>query len=127
MGLFRLAVVIGVGVSLLPSDREKQEQLYQRAASAAAWTMTFCERNGETCRQASGLWSEFSKKAEFGAKLAMDAMKDGQPDRATSSPVKTAEPARALERPSHVFAVGTLTRDDLAPAWRGKTATKSAP
>ena len=53
MGLFKLAAIVAVGVSLLPAEREKQEQLYQRAASAASWTMTFCERNTATCTKAS--------------------------------------------------------------------------
>lgn len=125
MGLFRLAIFVGVGVSLLPSDREKQEQLYQRAASAAAWTMTFCERNADTCTQVSGLWTEFAKKAEFGAKLALDAVKDGQSDSA-DGPQKAATRGRALDGTRSSSVTSTLTRDDLAPSWRGKIASQSS-
>ncbi len=74
MGLFRLAIVAAIGVSLLPSDTEQQERLYTRAAEAAHWTITFCSRNEVTCTQAASLWGQFVKKAQFGAKLAYDAM-----------------------------------------------------
>lgn len=122
MGLFRLAIVVAVGVSLLPSEREKQEQLYERAAQAATWTLTFCDRNAETCDKAQTFWAEFSKKAEFGAKLAYDVMRD----RAGSGD-EQASPA-----PAHYQTVvpptrspGTLTPDDVKPAWRGKSANKA--
>jgi hypothetical protein len=123
MGLLRTAAVIAVGVSLLPSDREKQEQLYQRAAAAASWTITFCERNEATCQNARQFWSQFSQKAEFGAKLAIDVVRDESgPGRTIIKPVPASEkiPPRALEGGP----IGTLTRDDLKPQWRGKIASK---
>ena len=120
MGLFRLAIVVAVGVSLLPAEREKQDQLYERAASAANWTLTFCDRNAETCAKAVTFWEEFSKKAEFGAKLALDVMRDqaasGDDDKAAPANYETAVPRTPTLSP------GTLTPDDVKPAWRGKTA-----
>ncbi|NOT71331.1 MAG: DUF5330 domain-containing protein [Hyphomicrobium sp.] len=121
MGLFKLAAVVAVGVSLLPAEREKQEQLYQRAASAAAWTLTFCDRNAGTCNKASGLWGEFSKKAEFGAKLAYDVLREKQPSEAAAPP--NVAPASLQSPPPQT--AGTLTPNDLRPAWRGKTASKA--
>ncbi|MBR2536166.1 MAG: DUF5330 domain-containing protein [Hyphomicrobium sp.] len=123
MGLFRLAIVVAVGVSLLPAEREKQDQLYERAASAANWTLTFCDRNAETCAKAVTFWEEFSKKAEFGAKLALDVMRDqaasGDDDKAAPANYETAVPRTPTLSP------GTLTPDDVKPAWRGKTANKA--
>lgn len=121
MGIFRLAAVVAVGVSLLPADRESQERLYQRAASAASWTMTFCERNAAACTQASGLWSEFSKKAEFGAKLAFDVVRDNENGAALSPQPAAQQRTRPLDQ----SVSGTLTNDDLRPAWRGKMASKA--
>ena len=36
MSLFRIAVVLSLGVALMPSDREQQEALYERAAAGDA-------------------------------------------------------------------------------------------
>ena len=121
MGLFRLAAIVAVGVSLLPADREKQQQLYTRAASAATWTLTFCDRNANTCTLASSAWSEFSKKAEFGAKLAYDVMRDNQ----IASPDNPEAAAPAFLQVFPPATPGTLTEHDLKPAWRGKTASKA--
>jgi hypothetical protein len=127
MGLFRLAAVVAVGVSLLPAEREKQEQLYQRAASAATWTVTFCDRNGDLCDKASIAWADFSKKAEFGIKLAYDVVREhqtGSSDVASSqsgAPVASVSFEAAPQQP----AKGTLTEHDLKPAWRGKSANKA--
>lgn len=121
MGLFRLAVVVAVGVSLLPAEREKQEQLYERAAQAATWTLTFCDRNAETCDKAQTFWAEFSKKAEFGAKLAYDVMRD----RAGGSDTTAPAPAHYETVSPPTLSPGTLTPDDVKPAWRGKSANKA--
>jgi Family of unknown function (DUF5330) len=120
MGLFRLAAMVAVGVSLLPADRDKQAQLYQRAASAATWTMTFCDRNANTCTQATNLWADFSKKAEFGAKLAYEVMQKND----AASGEAAAVPAQVSLQATPP-APGTLTGHDLRPAWRGKTASKA--
>ena len=128
MGLFKFAAIVAVGVSLLPTEREKQEQLYQRAASAASWTITFCDRNAATCSNASNLWSEFSKKAEFGAKLALDVIRENETTAAKSTfqppayqPASSQPSPRSLEYP----ASGTLTREDMKPLWRGKVAARA--
>ena len=114
MGLLRIAAIIAVGVALLPSDREQQQRIYERADATAHWVVTFCDRNGPTCEQGSELWSQFLTKAEFGAKLAYDMMRERagaqRPARATES---IHSPA-TLERDN-----GTLTPQDRKPSWRG--------
>ena len=117
MGVFRLAAIAAVGIALLPSDREKQGELYDRAATAAKWTVTFCERNGDTCTQASTLWSQFVKKAQFGAQLAYDVVTENKS--AADAPAPETAPAAAAR-----ISGGTLTERDLVPHWRGKVSDK---
>lgn len=109
MSLFRIAIVLSLGVALMPSDREQQEELYARAASAAHWTMTFCDRNARTCEVSAGLWDAFLKKAEFAGKLVYDvALHTAGPDERDAKAI----PASADNR-------GTLNPQDLEPDWRG--------
>jgi len=125
MGLLRIATFAAVGVALLPADREQQQHLYERAGDTAHWVVTFCDRNGPTCAKGSELWSQFVAKAEFGAKLAYDTMREQQSSGATASARPETKgrlyaPA-LLERDS-----GTLTPLDKEPPWRGKQARKSS-
>lgn len=115
MGILRLTAIVAVGVALLPSDRERQSELYARAASAAEWAVSFCDRNPAACTQANSAWQTFVAKAEFGARLAYDLardhetpLKDGQSKISTSSISKS----------------GTLTGSDFDPAWHGKKSAK---
>ena len=84
MGILRIAIVVAAGVALLPSDREQQQRLMQRASDATTWVVTYCDRNAAHCTQAAGLWTQFVAKAEFGAKLAYDMMKDTGSERQTA-------------------------------------------
>lgn len=121
MGLFRLAIVAAVGVALLPSDKEQQEILYNRAALAAEWTMNYCVRNAETCTQAAAFWGEFKQKAQFAAGLAYDAVSE----QIASTDTKTIETgalgSQSSKRPR--LDAGTLKPDDLEPAWGGGRAS----
>lgn len=122
MGLFRLAIVAAIGVSLLPSDTEQQERLYTRAAEAAHWTITFCSRNEVTCTQAASLWGQFVKKAQFGAKLAYDAMAEKNAQSGIDTGIETG--ALDRQRPLQKAPPQTLRRSDLEPAWRGGAIAK---
>lgn len=123
MGLFRLAVVGAVGVALLPSDRDQQAQLYSRAATATNWAVTFCDRNALTCEQAVSFWGQFKKKAEFGAELAADMIRDNDKTQSnlTTASITVAPPAAktARNQPRN-----TLTGADMQPEWRGKAVTR---
>lgn len=107
MGLLRLGMIVAVGVALLPADSEQQEMLYNRAALAAHWTVTFCDRNGATCEQAGALWGTFKKKAQFAAQLAYDTVSE----QIASSGDQQLSDAR--------IETGTLKPGDLEPTWRG--------
>lgn len=122
MGLFRLAIVVAAGIALLPSDREQQARIYERAVTTANWVVTFCDRNETTCQKSSELWTQFVAKAEFGAKLAYDMMREKKSDENTAERIfAPASSKRILERES-----GTLTDRDRATPWRGKNATKGS-
>ena len=124
MGLLRLAAIVAIGVSLLPADPEKQQQLYQRAAAAATWTLTFCDRNAETCEKAQSVWKEFAAKAQFGAQLAFDMIREQQSANTDTQDEDRAPVAYRLEPPAPNQANGTLRPSDLRPAWRGKSANR---
>jgi hypothetical protein len=110
MSLFRTAIVLSLGVALMPSDRAQQEQLYERAAAAAHWTATFCDRNGQTCENAALAWDVFVAKAQFAGQLAYDVAHRYM-----------AEEAGGIVAPASYSpkAHGTLKPDDLRPDWRG--------
>lgn len=114
MRLLRIAAVIAVGVALLPSDREGQQRIYERAGATAHWVVTFCDRNGPTCEKGSELWSQFLAKAEFGAKLAYDMMRERAGSQRTASETERIYSPATLERDN-----GTLTPQDRKPSWRG--------
>ncbi|MGL4397670.1 MAG: DUF5330 domain-containing protein [Hyphomicrobium sp.] len=135
MGLFRLGALVAVGIAVMPSDSEQQEMLYNRAASATAWAVTFCDRNAATCAQAAAGWQVFVAKAEFTARVAYDlitdnqaatvrtAADDGAPER---RPPDGGAVARSALAPTRLdFQTDTLTTRDREPAWRAKTDRKS--
>jgi hypothetical protein len=109
MSLLRTAVVLSLGVALMPSDKAQQELLYQRAADAAYWTATFCDRNGATCETAARTWDVFLAKAQFAGQLAYDVA-----HRYMAEEHGGVAPASYAPRSS-----GTLRPDDLGPGWRG--------
>ena len=88
------------------------------------WTMTFCDRNPDTCTQGRQAWAVFVKKAEFGGKLALDLFQERSKqmaDAAAHNP-KAAEPHTSAPDPVSVLRRGTLKPADLEPVWRGKVA-----
>ena len=124
MGLLRTAIIVAIGVAVLPSDHEQQQRLYERAGATAQWVVTFCDRNAGTCAKSSEYWSEFVAKAQFGAKLAYDMMRDRQGGASETAAAdhddRPYKPA-VLERE-----MGTLTPLDKEPAWRGKKSSKGS-
>ena len=119
MGLFRIAAMLAVGVALMPSDKAQQERLYENAATAVHWTVTFCDRNTRTCENAGTLWGVFVAKAQFAGQLAYDvvqryAVTDEAPA-AVYAPASLGT-EQAVPDPRRR---GTLTPSDLEPVWRG--------
>lgn len=115
MHLLRTAFCLSVIVLLLPADAKQQARLYEATSNYARQAATFCERNADTCAKGAEYWAQFRAKMEFGVRLAVDVVSEhmaGASAATPAAPPAAASPARAPAR-------GTLTQDDLAPAWRG--------
>jgi Family of unknown function (DUF5330) len=127
MGLLRIATIAAVAVALLPSDKEQQQHLYQRAGATAEWVVTFCDRNATVCAKSAELWTQFVAKAQFGAQLAFEMAKEHYASGGMSTASLKLDPDKrdgaerfVLERDS-----GTLTPVDKSPDWHGKQASRS--
>jgi Family of unknown function (DUF5330) len=128
MFLIRVAFWLGLVVLLLPTDERQQARLYTTALATVERATTFCDRNAQACAVAAQLWATFLKKAEFGARIAIDLVSSGgQRDEGAASqpfarqqPTSATAPVKAKAEPKLPAGDrGTLTPADLAPAWRG--------
>jgi hypothetical protein len=114
MFLIRWGFWIAVVVMLLPTDKAQQERLMQQASNAAHWTLTYCDRNPQTCTRAGELWGVFQAKAQFAIAVAGDIVRqrmngDARPGVAgASAPPASVAPAR--------LAVPSLPTDQASPA-----------
>jgi len=116
MSILKAGLLVAVVVAILPTDREQQAALYDRAASAVHWTATFCDRNAVTCEQAGVVWGGFVQKAKFGAAMAYELATKGAGKSAGN------EKGYSLIEPTvDLTPRGTLRPDDLEPAWRGSS------
>ena len=118
MFLIRVGFWVGLAVLLLPTDERQQARLYSTAVTTVERVTTFCDRNAQACAAGAELWTIFVKKAEFGARMAIDLVStSGRQDEDAAS-LRT-QPASAKGKPAPA-ARGTLTPADLTPAWRGQ-------
>lgn len=124
MLLIRTTVLLGLGVLVLPTDEASQVRFANTARGVMGWTMTFCDRNAGTCEQGRQAWAVFVKKAEFGAKMAIDliAERSKQTANAPQQPARSQDPRALVGDPAAPRQRGTLKAGDLEPAWRGKFA-----
>jgi hypothetical protein len=120
MFLIRLAFWVGLAILLLPSDERQQERLYATAVATVERAATFCDRNARVCAAAGELWATFLKKAEFGARMAINIA--GAGDHAADAAAPPSGPAsnEPAPRMRPTVSRGTLTPADLTPAWRGQ-------
>lgn len=119
MALLRTVIVVGAVIALLPSDRAQQERLQQAAVDAAHWTVTYCDRNAQSCETAAAAWEVFKAKAEFAAGVAYDVamthvFKAGMELAANQGPAETS----AISDRGTFANRGTLTDRDMEPRWR---------
>lgn len=122
MFLIRVGFWVGLAVLLLPTDERQQARLYGTAVATVERISTFCDRNAQACAAGAELWATFVKKAEFGARMAIDLVSaSGHKDEDAAAP--RSQPASAKSKPELKPASaprGTLTPADLTPAWRGQ-------
>jgi Family of unknown function (DUF5330) len=120
MFLFRIVFWLGLAVLLLPTEEQQQARLYETAAASVERIVTFCDRNPKTCAAGAEFWSTFLKKAEFASRAAVDLISSRGQRAEGTAPSLAPRPAGAVAvepRPAPAPR-NTLTRDDLAPAWR---------
>lgn len=122
MFLIRVAFWVGVAVLLLPTDERQQARLYGTAVATVERMTTFCDRNAQACAAGAELWATFVKKAEFGARMAIDLVSAGgrKDDDANPGNVQPASVKPRTDVRMPAAGRGTLTPTDLAPAWRGQ-------
>jgi Family of unknown function (DUF5330) len=123
MFLFRIVFWLAVVVLLLPTEERQQAKLYETATATVERLATFCDRNPTACAAGAEAWSAFVKKAEFGARVAVDliASRGQRADGTVATSSVRANGSAAAEPRATPAARNTLTRDDLEPAWRGQT------
>ena len=126
MFLIRTAFWLTIVVLLLPTDERQQSQIYGTAKAAVQDVTGFCGRNPETCAKSKDVFDVFVQKAQFGAKMLMGFMDNGQTEAATeraTSDVLAPEPAasEATEQASWQSSQSqdTLRPEDLEPIWGG--------
>jgi Family of unknown function (DUF5330) len=123
MFLFRIVFWLAVVVLLLPTEERQQAKLYETTAATIERLATFCDRNPTACAAGAEAWSAFVKKAEFGARVAVDliASRGQRADGTVAASSARANGSAAAEPRATPAARNTLSRDDLGPAWRGQT------
>ena len=122
MFFIRVAFWLGLVVLLLPTDERQQARVYGTAVATVERVTTFCDRNAPACAAGAEIWATFVKKAEFGARMAIDLASSGGRKDEDPAPARV-QPSSArpkLEPRLPTAARGTLTPADLAPAWRGQ-------
>jgi uncharacterized protein DUF5330 len=118
MFLIRVGFWVGLAVLLLPTDERQQARLYSTAVTTVERVTTFCDRNAQACAAGAELWAIFVKKAEFGARMAIDLVSTSARQDEDAASLRT-QPASVKGKPAPA-ARGTLTPADLTPAWRGQ-------
>jgi hypothetical protein len=118
MFLIRVGFWVGLAVLLLPTDERQQARLYSTAVTTVERVTTFCDRNAQACAAGAELWAIFVKKAEFGARMAIDLVSSSGRQDEDAASART-QPASVKGKPTPA-ARGTLTPADLTPAWRGQ-------
>ena len=97
MFLIRTAFWVGLAVLLLPTDERQQARLYGTAVATVERVTTFCDRNAQACAAGAELWATFVKKAEFGARMAIDLVSSG--GRKDEDAAARTQPASAQQVP----------------------------
>lgn len=111
MFLFRTVFWLSLVVLVLPTDAQQQAKLYATVSTAAHQAATFCDRNKDVCAKGAEYWAVFRTKLEFGARMAFDVASERMQGQAAE------RPAAPAFKPTS----GTLTPDDMAGAWRGRS------
>ncbi len=120
----RTIIFLGAVIYLLPSDPVRQQQLVSSATKAYESVVTVCDREPTICEKAGTVLQDLKTRAHFGAgviyALVTGSGKSDDTARQTMQPSnRSLSRWNGTPKPSSANARGTLTKDDLAPSWRG--------
>ncbi len=117
MFFIRIAFWLTILILLLPANEQQQKEVYGTAEAAVKDLSHFCIRNPVVCLQTKNAFDTFVQKAQFGAEMVMDFVKDFDTD-------GTAEADARPEKQFSLFgkmSESTLKDSDMGPAWSGPT------
>ena len=132
--LLKLAFWLTVVVVLMPSDRAQQGAPSPQVGAGEAVSATgavvadmrqFCVRQPDACAVGSQVATAIGYKAQANAKMLYNFLSEALAPRETGSlasgTLRTGGSIKATAEPSppEQASQSTLTRSDLAPAWRG--------
>lgn len=120
MFLIRTAFWLTLIILLLPASEREQREVYGTAGAAVRDLKTFCSRNPDVCQKSSNLFDTFSQKAQFGANLVMDFVKEVASDDTTVAADADSPKRRTSlfgRRPQSADSRDTLTASDMEPTW----------
>lgn len=115
MFLIRTAFWLGILILLLPTSEQEQKEVYGTAKATVSDLKSFCTRNPGVCETTRNAAHTFSQKAEFGARMVMDFLKD--PGNGDTAYVSASEQGSRMPSVFRRDTQSTLTQDDLQPAW----------
>jgi hypothetical protein len=125
--MIRTGVFFSCCLVMLPADPAQREQVIAQATETFVWARTYCAREPAKCEQAAGVWDSVKDKALVAARLSLDAYQQyatpGTLDGLSQTAAAEATTALAsLEPAAQRPLIDTLSREDLAPGWRGPKA-----
>jgi hypothetical protein len=124
MFLIRMAFWLMIIVLLLPTDAQQRSEVYGTAQAAVNDVATFCDRNPETCARGRDAFGVFVQKAQFGARMLMDLIKDrtGVGENETQGDDMNSSEGDSLFAPASFdpsASQDTLNPEDREEAWSG--------
>jgi hypothetical protein len=125
MFLIRTAFWLTILILLLPTDEGQQNQVYGTASAAVQDVASFCNRNPETCATGRDAFDVLVHKAQYGARMLMDFIKErtgtGEDEDSLFGETAAAsdEADAAVEPASWGASQDTLSPEDREVAWGG--------
>jgi len=115
MFFIRTAFWLTILILLLPANQEQQKEVYGTAEAAVKDLSNFCYRNPVVCLQTKTAFDTFTQKAQFGANMVMDFVKDFDGNTSVQADAKDSRRFSLFGSKSQ----NTLNQNDMGPTWSG--------
>ena len=115
MFFIRTAFWLTILILLLPANEGQQKEVYGTAEAAVKDLSNFCYRNPVVCLQTKSAFDTFTQKAQFGAGMVMNFVKEFDGGETSEA---SAKPARRFSLFGN-SSQSTLKESDMGPAWSG--------